>query len=336
MSEGLISELEHAVDLMAQSREEPAVAGDGPQASAPAADAGPAQTVFGEADHILGPILAHVAPAHTYTDHLLGPDHTDAPHESANLDAALAFPAHGAVTQLEPAHLEPTFVAEPAPEPASEPAAAPVALAVNPVEAAPAAAQGPVMTVMRSNAAALKTLPATARVHGGRGLKLVSNLHDAEAVVDPVLAGFDHVVALVGYALLFVAIPLLGVPALAAVALAYAHRRDSHVLVSTHYHFQIRIFWTAALLFGLALACTLGASADAIHILLGFIGSRLPNAAGALGNGSAAWTGPLAVWLGVAATVFLVLAVGWTLIASVIGFFRLLGNKPIGHTAYTA
>jgi hypothetical protein len=38
----------------------------------------------------------------------------------------------------------------------------------------------------------------------------------------------------------------------------------------------------------------------------------------------------------VAATVFLVLAVGWTLIASVIGFFRLLGNKPIGHTAYSA
>jgi uncharacterized membrane protein len=333
MSEGLISELEHAVDLMAQSRENPPAAGEGAQ-PAPEAVAGSTQAVFGEADHILGPILAHVAPAHTYTDHLLGPDHTDAPHESANLDAALASPVHAEVTQLEPAHLEPTFVAEPAAE--AGPAPAPVALAVNPVEAAPAPAQEPVMTVMRSNAAALKTLPATARVHGGRGLKLVSNLHDAEAVVDPVLAGFDHVVALVGYALLFISPFLLGVPALAAVALAYAHRRDSHVLVSTHYHFQIRIFWTGALLLALAVVSFIGASADAIHILLGFIGSRVPNAAGMLGSGSAAWTGPLAAWLGVAAIVFLVLAVGWTLIASVIGFFRLLGNKPIGHTAYSA
>jgi uncharacterized membrane protein len=275
MSEGQVPELQHAVDLMAQSR-----AGDGEAiAASPAAG-------VAEADHILGPILEHAEPSHIYTDHLLGPDHTDAPHPSGYVEAAHA------PTQLEPVQLEPTYVA------------APVAAAVA-AQAARAAAD-----------------PAPERLNIAQS---------AEKVVDPVLAGFDHVVALVSYGLLFISVFLLGVPALAAAALAFAHKRDSHPIVATHYRFQLRIFWTAILLLVLGVVSAAGASVILLQKLFDFASSHLPGMSGVIGHDTAAWTAPLAGALGLAWIVFFVLAAGWTLIASVIGFFRLLGNKPIGH-----
>ena len=272
MSEGQVPELQHAVDLMAQSRSE-----DG--------EAAPMSPVIAEADHILGPILEHAEPSHIYTDHLLGPDHTDAAHPSGYVEVTHA------PTQLEPAQLEPTYVAAPVPQ------------------------------AIAAQAARASTDPAPERLNIAQS---------AEKVVDPVLAGFDHVVALVGYGLLFISVFLLGVPALAAAALAYAHKRDSHVIVATHYRFQLRIFWTAVLLLVLGVVSAAGASVILLQKLFDFASSHLPGMSGVMAQ-SAAWTVPLAGALGLAWIVFFVLAAGWTLIASLIGFFRLLGNKPIGH-----
>ena len=283
MSEGLFPELQHAVDLMAQSRE----------SEGGAAAASPTATLVAEADHILGPILEHAEPSHIYTDHLLGPDHTDAPHPSAYVEVAHT------PTQLEPAQLEPAYVAAPV-------AAAAIAAATP--EATPAAR--------------------TAQDPAPRRLNIARS---AETVVDPVLAGFDHVVALVSYGLLFISVFLLGVPALAAAALAYAHKRDAHVIVATHYRFQLRIFWTALLLLALGVLSAAGASVILLQKLFDFASTHLPGMSGVIGHGGAAWTAPLAAALGVAWIVFFALAAGWTLVASLIGFFRLLGNKPIGH-----
>ena len=147
------------------------------------------------------------------------------------------------------------------------------------------------------------------------------------------MAGFDHVVALVAYGLMFISVFLLGVPALAAVALAYAHRRDAHVIVATHYHFQLRIFWTAALFLVLALVSGAGASVILLEKLFDFVRDHLPGMSGVISAGSAAWVAPLAGALSLAFFAFLILAVGWTLIASLIGFFRLLANRAIGRVA---
>ena len=195
-------------------------------------------------------------------------------------------------------------------------AVAPVASGVNPVEPTPGMA----------HEAAL-----AARSPQDPGARRLNVARSAETVVDPVLAGFDHVVALVGYGLLFVSVFLLGVPALAAAALAYAHRRDSHVIVATHYRFQLRIFWTAVLLLALSVVSAAGASVILLQKLFDFAGSHLPGMAGVIGHSSAAWAVPLAGALGLAWIVFFGLAIGWVLIASLIGFVRLLASKPIGH-----
>jgi len=292
MSDGVNPELQHAVDLMAQSRAGE-TEGDQPSAAASA---------IAEADHILGPILEHAEPSHIYTDHLLGPDHTDAPHPSAYVETAHT------PSQLEPAQLEPAYVAAPVD--------ASVASGANAVE----------VSAVEVHDAAL-----AARSPQDPAARRMNVARSAETVVDPVLAGFDHVVALVSYGLMFISVFLLGVPALAAVALAYAHRRDSHVIVATHYRFQIRIFWTAVLLLVLGVISAAGASVILLQKLFDFASSHLPGMSGVIGHGSAAWTAPLAGALGLAWIAFFVLAAGWTLISSLIGFFRLLGNKPIGH-----
>ena len=175
MSEGLVPELQHAVDLMAQSRD--TEGGEG--------SASPTATLVAEADHILGPILEHAEPSHIYTDHLLGPDHTDAPHPSAYVEVAHA------PTQLEPAQLEPAYVATPV-----------------------AAAGAPDVTAEAGSAASDAAL--TSRSPLDPAPRRLNVAQSAETVVDPVLAGFDHVVALVSYGLLFISVFLLGVPALAA------------------------------------------------------------------------------------------------------------------------
>ncbi len=149
---------------------------------------------------------------------------------------------------------------------------------------------------------------------------------------DPVLAGFDHVVALAGYVLLFVSVFMFGVPALATVALAYAHKNDSHLLVRSHYRFQLRVFWTAVLFGVLALGAAITAGGLAIGKLIDFVHAHLPSADSVMDRANVgSWSGEIAGILLIAAVTLGVLAVIWTLVASVFGFLRLLANRPIGH-----
>ena len=145
------------------------------------------------------------------------------------------------------------------------------------------------------------------------------------------LAGFDHLVALAGYVLLFVSVFMVGVPALAALALAYVHKSDSHLLVRTHYRFQLRIFWTAILFLALALGSVVLAKGlgvgwlfHIVHVTPGLSSVMTPGRTGA-------WSGGIAGLLLVAAVLLTALAVLWILGASLFGFIRLLANQPIGH-----
>ena len=148
--------------------------------------------------------------------------------------------------------------------------------------------------------------------------------------VDPVLAGFDHLVALAGYVLLFVSVFMVGVPALEALALAYAHKSDTHLLARSHFRFQLRIFWTAILFLALAL----GSVVVSVLVGGGWLFRLLAHAIAQSGSGAShlsAWTGGIAALLFGCAFFLVGLALLWTLGASLFGFLRLLYNKPIGH-----
>ena len=152
-------------------------------------------------------------------------------------------------------------------------------------------------------------------------------MHNGEHVIDPVMESFDHIVALACYALLFISV-FMFVPALAAVVIAYFHRRDTHLLVRTHYRFQIRIFWTAALLLSLAAGAAIVGGTALLGGMLGFIQAQFASVTPTEGRHIQGWiTGGLVA----AALVFWGLAALWTMGASVMGFMRLVGNRPIGH-----
>jgi uncharacterized membrane protein len=153
---------------------------------------------------------------------------------------------------------------------------------------------------------------------------------DSGRIMDPLMTSLDHFVALAGYVLLFLSVFMFGVPALASVALAYAHRRDAHLVVRTHFGFQIRIFWTAVLLLVLSIASAVAGGGAA------FAREHLPGAASAVSPVQVgAWSGVAAACLIVAAVVLFVLAALWLLAASFMGFLRLLAGRPIGHLPRT-
>jgi uncharacterized membrane protein len=149
--------------------------------------------------------------------------------------------------------------------------------------------------------------------------------------VDPVLAGFDRIVAMGSYGLLFVSVFTFGVPALAAVALAIFHRDDAQPLIRSHYRFQIRIFLTAFLFVILAGISALLGGGLALSQLVSFIELHARQVAAVIGTdtgGREAWA---AGGLVIAAFLFFGLSVLWTLAASAFGFLRLAANRPIGH-----
>ncbi len=147
------------------------------------------------------------------------------------------------------------------------------------------------------------------------------------------MAGFDHLVALAGYALLFVSIFMLGVPALAAFVLALAHQRDTHPVARSHFRFQLRIFYSAVLYTVLGVGSIIGASGWALAKLIHFVHETVDASTALTPSGIAAWSGGLAVALIAAAVLFFILAAAWLLGASVFGFLRLLAGRPIGHRA---
>jgi uncharacterized membrane protein len=155
--------------------------------------------------------------------------------------------------------------------------------------------------------------------------------HPPRPPVDPVLAGFDRVVALGSYGLLFVSVFTLGVPALAALALAMFHRDDAQPVVRSHYRFQIRIFLTAFLFMILGTGAALLGGGLALGQIIGFVEQHARQVAAVIGVDSTGRQALAAGGLVIAAFLFFGLAALWTLIASSLGFLRLLANRPIGH-----
>jgi uncharacterized membrane protein len=177
--------------------------------------------------------------------------------------------------------------------------------------------------------------PQSAPIHAETARPTMPDAHahpDAGRDIDPLLAGFDHVVALAGYGLLFASVFMFGVPALASVALAYAHHGDAHLVARTHYRFQIRIFWTSVLLLALALGAAVVAGGVAIGKIIGFAQDHLPGISGMMAQAHvSSWSGAATGGLVAGSIGLFALAALWTLFASVFGFLRLLSNRPIGH-----
>ena len=150
---------------------------------------------------------------------------------------------------------------------------------------------------------------------------------------DPVMTQFDRLIAFVCYILLFSGVFTFGLSSFVALALALAHRRDSHIILQSHYRHQIRVFWVTAL-------CVLGAflaGAAGTGVWLGALIGWVEHVTGltseSLGvspQGRQGWIGVVMIVL---AGVLLIFGLGWTVLQTVFGFLRLAANRGIGHTA---
>ncbi len=151
---------------------------------------------------------------------------------------------------------------------------------------------------------------------------------------DPYMAQYDKGVALIGYGLLLVSPFMVGLPAMASVALGFAHRQDSHPLTRSHYRFQSRIFWIAIALLILALALVIVGGGLELTSVAGFIaahvgGPPLPHwlISGYRDDGQqVAANGMMA-----GGVVAAVVAIGWLMLASLWGALKLVLGRPIGE-----
>lgn len=153
---------------------------------------------------------------------------------------------------------------------------------------------------------------------------------ETSAVDKPAVAAHDEVdrnLAFLTYALLFFSVFFAGVPALIAVAIAYARRKDADPLVRGHHSFQIWIFWV-----GFMLALLAGAAGLTAVMMILSESLRLS----ASGN----WTGwaqirmadvvgPMA--MSFMATFFALGACAglWLISTSLYGFIRLASHRPM-------
>jgi uncharacterized membrane protein len=127
----------------------------------------------------------------------------------------------------------------------------------------------------------------------------------------------DRNFALLAYGLMFAAIFFAGVPALIAVAIAYAKRREVAPMIATHHRFQIFIFWVG---FALVLLAGLSGLAAVLSFLVGMFEPVNPHWNGMLIFGG------VAVGLGIATG-------AWLMTTSLFGFIRLASQHSIGQTA---
>src|SRR5262245_60746332 len=137
----------------------------------------------------------------------------------------------------------------------------------------------------------------------------------------------DRNLAFLIYGLLFFSIFFAGVPALIAVAIAYARKRDADPLLKGHHGFQILIFWVGFALALLAGAAGLGAILTAIGHALGQASDENWQGWRALRIGEI--VSPMAL---VFAVLFCLLASAgaiWLAVTSVYGAVRLASISPI-------
>jgi uncharacterized membrane protein len=142
----------------------------------------------------------------------------------------------------------------------------------------------------------------------------------------------DRNLALLGYGLLFFAVFFAGVPALVAVAIAYARRRNTECAVKSHFRFQIFIFWVG---FAMTLLAALSGLAALVvlagEIIRGVIDGRWDS-----------WDTIVFSQVHVAAVMALAGAAGvlavltgvWLMITSAYGFILLASRQSIRHTAH--
>jgi uncharacterized membrane protein len=142
----------------------------------------------------------------------------------------------------------------------------------------------------------------------------------------------DRNLALLDYGLLFFAIFFAGLPALVAVAIAYARKRNTECAVKSHFSFQVFIFWVGfamTLLAALAgLAALMILAGEIIHGVVDgrwdsldtIVFSQVHVAAVMALFGVA---GGLAVLTGV-----------WLMVTSAYGFIRLASRQSIRQTAH--
>ncbi|HEY8617839.1 hypothetical protein [Phenylobacterium sp.] len=140
--------------------------------------------------------------------------------------------------------------------------------------------------------------------------------------------------AMLGYALLFASIFFAGFPALIAVVIAYSQRGAARCMVSSHFAFQIRIFWVAFVL-------SLAAAGCALAGVIGGLGEVLSMAS------ITGWEHletlqiqlqDITIGARVIALLALAVLLGflsslWLLIAPAIGFIRLASERGMGDSA---
>ena len=153
--------------------------------------------------------------------------------------------------------------------------------------------------------------------------------------VTPQDRGLSRALAWINYGLLFAAVFFAGVPALIAVVIAYAQRRDAPPQLRGHYDFQIRIFWTAFALAAAAAACLAAVLAGGLAALWDYSGleAAWSHLAWNL-DVTSFWEGgaPFVLAMSVATVVFSGLAVFWMLAAAIVGAIRLASAPGIGHS----
>jgi len=150
---------------------------------------------------------------------------------------------------------------------------------------------------------------------------------------DPLMIQFDRGVALLGYGLLVVSPFMLGLPAMASLALAFAHRGDAHPVIRSHYRFQGSLFWTTIGLLGLALLLLILGGGMELTAVASFIQARLAGLSlpawlvGGYGDAAERRTGSWMLAGGIAAVVVAFL---WLVIGAVWGAFKLVLGRPMG------
>ncbi len=142
----------------------------------------------------------------------------------------------------------------------------------------------------------------------------------------------DRNLALLGYGLLFFAIFFAGVPALVAVAIAYARKRNTDCAVKSHFRFQVFIFWVGFAL--TLLAAFSGLTALIIlagEIIRGMIDGRWDRLDTIVL--SQVHVAAVMTLFGVAG-VLAVLTGVWLMVTSAYGFILLASRQSIRQTAH--
>jgi uncharacterized membrane protein len=142
----------------------------------------------------------------------------------------------------------------------------------------------------------------------------------------------DRNLALLDYGLLFFAIFFAGVPALVAVAIAYARKRNTECAAKSHFRFQVFIFWVGFALTLLAAFAGLAALVIlAGEIIRGMLDGRWDSLDTIVF--SQVHVAAVMVLFGVAG-VLAVLTGVWLMVTSAYGFILLASRQSIRQTAH--